>query len=746
MGRTIARLGRSIVACLLVFWVADGFRCAGPLRQNLALRAEGRGRGGRGRGGRGRGRGGGRGGGRVGSPSKVAIMLNRQIARQDGTHGQILDLFEMRGRDFSEVNYATALNWLAKKQPRAGYVADAPRVASLLSTTRLRLEANGAAWDARAMANAAWGAATLRRPARGENAAVLEARRRRDGQELAIRDTSTACLRAIANGARHRADEFKAQELANVAWAFATANLDEPELFAALAASATPRLSRFSAQELANTAWAFAKRLGPAVGSAPKNGEDAACRLARAMFAELCDEACLRFGGGAYGPDGEPLDGFKPQELANVCWAMATAGSAATGSGTAPAEAARIMDAPATQPQNLANICWAFAKSGCGSPDAVDALFAAVGRSAVRRVDEFNAQELGNTAWAYATAGRDHPALFDAIAASAMPRVDRFIAQNLANTVWAYATAGHARPDLFDAVAREVARRADEFKPQELANTAWAYATAHKALPGDRPTKHRVLFDALADSADHRLRDFNNQGLSNLAWAYASAGASDGNEALFEALGLQVSLRVAEFRPQGLANLVWAYATAELYCPEVFEAVADEIARPSGGARRAFEFNPQEVANTVWAFAKAAVPAPGLYDALAAAILKLGAKHGGDLKAAGFTPQELANLAWAYACADHVDGDLLLLLWRAIVKEARESPDPGALDGSRFNLEELRQLQQVVLYAKYGARRGTTMGGLVAEIARAARVRRVIAPLGDVDARRLEPRSRSPSA
>ncbi|KAH8066009.1 hypothetical protein JL722_404 [Aureococcus anophagefferens] len=451
-------------------------------------------------------------------------MLNRQIARQDGTHGQILDLFEMRGGDFSEVNYATALNWLAKKQPRAGYVADAPRVASLLSTTRLRLEANGAAWDA----------------GHGE---------RRARQRL----------------------------------------------------------------------------LGHGDGGF---------------------EATPRFWDGA------------------------------------AAEAARIMDAPATQPQNLANICWAFAKSGCGSPDAVDALFAAVGRSAVRRVDEFNAQELGNTAWAYATAGRDHPALFDAIAASAMPRVDRFIAQNLANTVWAYATAGHARPDLFDAVAREVARRADEFKPQELANTAWAYATAHKALPGDRPTKHRQLFDALADSADHRLRDFNNQGLSNLAWAYASAGASDGNEALFEALGLQVSLRVAEFRPQGLANLVWAYATAELYCPEVFEAVADEIARPSGGARRAFEFNPQEVANTVWAFAKAA---------------------------------ELANLAWAYACADHVDGDLLLLLWRAIVKEARESPDP-ALDGSRFNLEELRQLQQVVLH---GARRGTTMGGLVAEIAAA---------------------------
>ena len=61
--------------------------------------------------------------------------------------------------------------------------------------------------------------------------------------------------------------------------------------------------------------------------------------------------------------------------------------------------------------------------------------------------------------------------MFDAIAASAEGRVERFIAQNLANTAWAFATASHRAPRLLDAVAREAARRADEFKPQELANT-----------------------------------------------------------------------------------------------------------------------------------------------------------------------------------------------------------------------------------------------------------------------------------
>jgi hypothetical protein len=53
-------------------------------------------------------------------------------------------------------------------------------------------------------------------------------------------------------------DSFNAQALANTAWAFATAGLRAPELFAALAVHAEQRMGTFNAQNLANTAWAFA--------------------------------------------------------------------------------------------------------------------------------------------------------------------------------------------------------------------------------------------------------------------------------------------------------------------------------------------------------------------------------------------------------------------------------------------------------------------------------------------------------
>ena len=58
-----------------------------------------------------------------------------------------------------------------------------------------------------------------------------------------------------------------------------------------------------------------------------------------------------------------------------------------------------------------------------------------------------------------ATAGHAAPVLSDAIAAKAVRRVREFNPQNLANTAWAYATAGHAALALLDAIAAEAAPR-----------------------------------------------------------------------------------------------------------------------------------------------------------------------------------------------------------------------------------------------------------------------------------------------
>jgi len=134
-----------------------------------------------------------------------------------------------------------------------------------------------------------------------------------------------------------------------------------------------------------------------------------------------------------------------------------------------------------------------------------------------RRLDQFNAQELANTAWAFATVGQQDEQLFQALARMAERRLDEFNAQELANMAWACATVGQQDEQLFKALARMAERRLDEFKPQGLANAAWAFATVGQ--------KDVQLFKALAKMAERRLEQFNAQGLANTAWAFATVGA-----------------------------------------------------------------------------------------------------------------------------------------------------------------------------------------------------------------------------
>ena len=58
-------------------------------------------------------------------------------------------------------------------------------------------------------------------------------------------------------------------------------------------------------------------------------------------------------------------------------------------------------------------------------------------------VGEFNAQNLANSAWAFAAAGRSDILLFARFAKAAERRILEFNAQGLANTLWAFMTVGH---------------------------------------------------------------------------------------------------------------------------------------------------------------------------------------------------------------------------------------------------------------------------------------------------------------
>ena len=62
------------------------------------------------------------------------------------------------------------------------------------------------------------------------------------------------------------------------------------------------------------------------------------------------------------------------------------------------------------------------------------------------KLEEFNAQELANTAWAFEMLGRKEEERMEALGRATVWKLWEFNAQNLVNTAWAFATARHPAP------------------------------------------------------------------------------------------------------------------------------------------------------------------------------------------------------------------------------------------------------------------------------------------------------------
>ena len=280
--------------------------------------------------------------------------------------------------------------------------------------------------------------------------------------------------------------ECKPQQLANIAWAFATLGYENKALFESLGAEAVRKIRDFNPQDIANTAWAFAT-----LGYENK-----------ALFESLGVEAVRK------------IRDFNPQNIANTAWAFATLGyeNKALFESLGAEAVRKIRD---FKPQELANIAWAFATLGYENK----ALFESLGDEAVRKIRDFNPQNIANTAWAFATLGYENKALFESLGVEAVRKIRDFNPQELANIAWAFATLGYENKALFESLGAETVRKIRDFNPQDIANTAWAFATLGY--------ENKALFESLGDEAVRKIRDFKPQGLANTAWAFAVMNTLD---------------------------------------------------------------------------------------------------------------------------------------------------------------------------------------------------------------------------
>jgi len=576
-------------------------------------------------------------------------QLNKRISDAESAD-TIMKLHAQHGGSFDEIHLSTCWSRLGKVARGADAFRlqrDPELLAPLTEQTAVAMDGFGA----RALSTTAHAVAKLRftgspytRLWEAMRARALLCRGDLNAQGLAntawafaTADRSEPDLfNALAEEAIPQLPDFSPQALANIVWAFASSSRHAPRLFVAVAAEAPPRLPGFSPQAIAMVAWSFASAGVPAP----------------ALFDALAAEVTPRVADCA------------PQALANLAWAFAVTGHARRVPSLLKAIAAEAT-LPARlrmfKPQELAHLAWAYAKVGHASPE----LFRVIASETTRRRAEFGTQELATVAWACASARHASPELFRAIASEAERRADDFSPQAISNTVWAFARVAQPSSAMFDALGARAASNSDAFSPQALVNTAWAFATVGHKDP--------ELFDVIAAVSQQQLGRFKQQEISNLAWAFARSAHPA--PSLFDALAAEAAPRLQSFNEQALANLAWAFATAGHKAPVLLDALAAEAAPRLG------QFTPQALSLTAWAFATAGHPAPLFFRAIAEQAAP---------RLASFQPQAMANLAWAYAVVDEAEAGA------ALFAEAfgRRCDTLAA----RFNPVELTQLHLWLLW------------------------------------------------
>jgi hypothetical protein len=170
--------------------------------------------------------------------------------------------------------------------------------------------------------------------------------------------------------------------------------------------------------------------------------------------------------------NGEFLSTFKPQELSNTAWAIATLYS--------KRDEDEDMDEELHDVEN----------------DVASRVLRKIAQALKERVDEFKSQEVSNTIWAFATAGFGYH--------------ESALGYFYTETVHLSKTMSEEDhlmlSQTLDVVAANVVQRLEKFRPQELNNMAWGIARL-----GHSSEIIATLFQGIAQQAIMRVRQFSSQ-------------------------------------------------------------------------------------------------------------------------------------------------------------------------------------------------------------------------------------------
>lgn len=341
--------------------------------------------------------------------------------------------------------------------------------------------------------------------------------------------------------------------------------------------------------------------------------------------------------------------GFKPQELSNSLWAMATAGIN-LGKDKDAFDTSLVPEAIRPRVQDPVTRCFAI---------AADEL--------MRRPHEFKSQEIKDVLWSFSKVGIRHPRLFKRIAEHLVGG-DSNDDDNTNN----YSNKQAALPP----------RSFDSYSPQGLGNTAWAYARQAQL---SEEVVDRIGKGALATS------------LSNGRLAVYTTSYFDIGETLlhrfFSALAeadLRLHDNLSKLKPQDLSNTAWTFAVLGLrhsaFCDAAKRQLVERMERlvyakqgkALSTARDAFKG--QELSNLLWALATLDIPAGDILSCVGEYMHKICEDENGKVTVTAVSKmckrQELANMAWSCAVFDEYPPKLMNIIYKGLVGEGEEQ-DPA---------------------------------------------------------------------
>ncbi len=325
--------------------------------------------------------------------NKRIIAAGKALQGGDARHWRNICTTDLR--NFNNVNSITALYQAATQCPPKQIPRFFEKHKQHIVNLLMKIEREGSLTETRHIANILYACAKL-----GVN----------------LQEDHYPFLRKLLLSIENKLKAFKPQELAMIAWAFATLGIKNNALIDRFAQEAIEKIREFSPQNLDRMARAFAI-LG-IKNAASVNLMNAIAKQAERRIGE-----------------------FNFQGLTSMAWAFATFGIKNN-------DVINLMNAIARKvasiikeltPQNLANTAWAFAKLQIDSIEAQNLLQAIetetlIGDESVKRkIDRFNDIELTQLSFAVSNLCLQRPILMAEIAEQIKAKIKHFSIRNLAN-------------------------------------------------------------------------------------------------------------------------------------------------------------------------------------------------------------------------------------------------------------------------------------------------------------------------